>query len=740
MRVRRVAAWLGLVRQADRQRRMSLDRMRVLSLCLAAMLFSAIAAFAWTWQTQRQGAAASAAQALKILELRLDTIGAELQHLAAHPDLQVPSLRCTESLVDALIELSLGSMVIRRVEVVPTPGSPRCGPRGAAPNLHLLKPPSSGLSLELGQDIAMRPHLLYALPHGAALQATLHPNALQLQASEMVDMTAAHKLRIALMTAGAGEYRVWGPRGAKPDTAGTPEASGLLSDKHPLGVSARLIAAPLWQELFINMVWAALLALTGTSMLISLIWRRALLRSRLVHRLARALRKRQFEPFVQPIVRLSDGRCVGGEVLMRWRHPQRGIVGPTEFIEEAERTGLILGMSYLCMSLAAHRLASLSHADPKLYFSFNVTPGQLREPDFERRLAEIFRPDTLRKEQVLLELTERELVDPVAMGKLVALRAAGWKIAIDDFGTGQSSLASIERLPIDRIKIDRAFVSTVNERTVSRPVLDAIIGLARELGVPLIAEGIETRAQWDYLASRGVAYAQGYLMARPMPIPDLLRWWDHHTAQSADSFQSGGAIEQSAQTARAAAPATAVEIEPALQALWQRMASAQGVEQRNRYHRLRRYQQCFIGSQALDWIQRSQGVARAEALRQARALLAVGLVQHVAEEHDFEDGEFFYRLAPQTSVGESRPAPETAAVRQALHRALDLDWTDRRRGLLRHRRCASGRTLVDWIARHYATPRGTALEWANQLMAQGTLRHVFDDQPVRDDASLYRLS
>jgi EAL domain-containing protein (putative c-di-GMP-specific phosphodiesterase class I) len=475
-------------------------------------------------------------------------------------------------------------------------------------------------------------------------------------------------------------------------------------------------------------LWVVAVVLPVLLALVAMVWRRAMLRARLVHRLERALRKRQFVPFVQPIVDLATGRCVGGEALMRWNHPQRGILGPGEFIDEAERTGLIVGMSELTMSLAAHQLAALAQSNPELYFSFNITPDQLRLPGFARRLAEIFNPDTVPRQQVLLELTERDFVDPVAKGQLIALRADGWRIAIDDFGTGQSSLATIESLPIDRIKIDRAFVSSIDERTLSRPVLDAIINLAHELHVPLIAEGIETRSQWDYLAARNVAYAQGYLMSKPLPVADFIRF----------ATQSDRSVAQAPNTA--AKPTQKPVNDQALQALWQQLGSTGGVEVRNRQYLLRTYANCFVGSEALDWIVQQRGVPRSEALRLARAMVAVGLVHHVVDEHDFEDAGFFYRLAPSTQTTPVTPAPEAAALRQALHQALDFPWRDHCVGLLRHRRCATGRTVVDWIVQRYPAPRAHAVAWATQLMRQGALRHVFDDQPFRDDASLYRLS
>ena len=243
-------------------------------------------------------------------------------------------------------------------------------------------------------------------------------------------------------------------------------------------------------------------------------------------RMRQAIRKRRFEPVVQPIVCVDTGHCIGVEVLMRWRHPTRGLLAPAEFIDLAEQTGLIVEMSDIIMRKARDQLAPIVRARPGMYVSFNVTSAQLRDPEFATRATGIFDAVSLAPQQVILELTERELVDPRGMRSLEQLRASGFRIAMDDFGTGESSLAVLQTLSFDRIKIDREFVRTIDSTTTSRPILDTVIRLGRDLGVPLIAEGIETQAQWDYLVARGVQSVQGYLIARPMRIDDFGSWLD----------------------------------------------------------------------------------------------------------------------------------------------------------------------------------------------------------------------
>jgi len=468
------------------------------------------------------------------------------------------------------------------------------------------------------------------------------------------------------------------------------------------------------------------------------------------HRLWLALRKRRFEPLVQPIVDVASGKCVGGEVLMRWEHPVRGLLPPSEFLLLAEETGMIVPMSDLVMIKARDRLAPLTTAHPGLYFSFNIIPAQLRDPAFAERLGQIFDDASLRREHLLLELTEREFVDDSSARALHALRNAGYRLAIDDFGTGHSSLATLESLPLDRLKIDRAFVRTIDDDTVTRPVLDSIIALAHSLGIPMIAEGVETQKQWDYLAARGVQYVQGYLVARPMPTKEFGRWLnarqgtavsttDEHELAADDARTPGSNAAWGA--AQSDITARLSQVDP--ERLVSEMRGVAGIEVGDRMHALMRYPQCFVGTDAVEWLAAHLQVSRRSAVRMGQRLVALGHVRHVVDEHDFQDGHYFYCFTEgATSIPPSADGmnlPELSHVLRAMRSSGGVAVRTRLRALVRYEDCFSGKDACAWLSAHFKVSNSIAVWLGRELMKSGGLRHVFDDRPFAENDELYRF-
>jgi EAL domain-containing protein (putative c-di-GMP-specific phosphodiesterase class I) len=231
--------------------------------------------------------------------------------------------------------------------------------------------------------------------------------------------------------------------------------------------------------------------------------------------------------FFQPLIALGDMRLVGFEMLLRWQHPTRGLLRPDAFVGVAEASGLICdltswgleaaGRSYADLSLAA--LRNVAHAAlPMLHV--NVSGIDLQRSDFMWRLKRALRGCQAPPSQLCLEVTESVLMtDPErARGTLEACRHEGIGVAIDDFGMGYSSLSYLGRLPITSLKIDQSFVQSQVSDATSAKIVQLILALSRELDLDVVAEGIETQAQYEAIAAKGCAFGQGYLFGRPMPL------------------------------------------------------------------------------------------------------------------------------------------------------------------------------------------------------------------------------
>ncbi|HXQ62396.1 MAG TPA: EAL domain-containing protein [Acidimicrobiales bacterium] len=259
--------------------------------------------------------------------------------------------------------------------------------------------------------------------------------------------------------------------------------------------------------------------------------------------LHRALERNEFELHYQPFVDLHTTTMVGVEALVRWRHPTRGLLGPGEFIDLAEDTGLIVPLGYwvigeACRQAAAwQELRNLAGQEAwRLMMSINVSPRQLVERNFASRLVEIVDASGTDRDTILLEVTETTVMrDPEhAIAVLESLRAQGMHICIDDFGTGYSSLSYLKRLPVETIKIDRSFVDGLGENPEDTAIVRAVIGMADSLRLLCVAEGVETTEQVDALRALGCHIAQGFLFGHPLgverlaPFPrdDLSSWAD----------------------------------------------------------------------------------------------------------------------------------------------------------------------------------------------------------------------
>jgi diguanylate cyclase (GGDEF)-like protein/PAS domain S-box-containing protein len=246
--------------------------------------------------------------------------------------------------------------------------------------------------------------------------------------------------------------------------------------------------------------------------------------------LRHGVERREFRNFYQPIVSLQSGAIVGFEALLRWQHPTRGLVEPAEFISVAEETGLIRELGWWALSEACRQLAEWRRLGPAysdLTMSVNLSVKQFLQPNFAEQVAELMRRLELPEGTLKLEVTESSIMtDPAAAVNLLGqLKALGVRLAIDDFGTGYSSLSYLQRFPLDTLKIDRSFTSAITTAVGSGQKEEAIImrsimPLATSLGLDVVAEGVETNEQVEFLMELQCKYAQGFFFSRPIAAND----------------------------------------------------------------------------------------------------------------------------------------------------------------------------------------------------------------------------
>ncbi|HEV2634337.1 MAG TPA: EAL domain-containing protein [Actinocrinis sp.] len=248
--------------------------------------------------------------------------------------------------------------------------------------------------------------------------------------------------------------------------------------------------------------------------------------------LARAITDQTITLHYQPVVELGDGRVSGFEALARWPHAVRGMINPDQFIPLAEETGQILPLGRLLLRQAVTDAAAWNQGGartPPLTIAVNVSIQQFRDPGFADEVIALLEAAGLPPELLVLELTESELMrqhDDQARKTLTMFKDRRVRIAIDDFGTGYSSLSYLRDLPIDLLKIDKSFIANITSSPEQAALVEGIIRIADALELYVVAEGVETQAQWDLLGSTDCAYGQGYLFSRPMPadwIGELLR-------------------------------------------------------------------------------------------------------------------------------------------------------------------------------------------------------------------------
>jgi EAL domain-containing protein (putative c-di-GMP-specific phosphodiesterase class I)/FixJ family two-component response regulator len=251
-------------------------------------------------------------------------------------------------------------------------------------------------------------------------------------------------------------------------------------------------------------------------------------RSYAPERLRHAIDHGELVNYYQPKVNMIDGSVQGMEVLVRWRHPEDGLIFPDDFIGLAEEHALIDDLSFEVLRAALDQARTWQQHGISLQMAVNISMQNLRRLQFPEMVLETIERTGLSPSSVMLEITEsRLMVDPMMpLDILTRLRLRRIGLAIDDFGTGHSSLTQLRDLPFEELKIDRSFVHGAQGNPVSAAILRASLDMARELGMSSVAEGIEDRADWDYLRRAGCDVAQGYFVGRPMPAEDVPKWME----------------------------------------------------------------------------------------------------------------------------------------------------------------------------------------------------------------------
>ena len=235
--------------------------------------------------------------------------------------------------------------------------------------------------------------------------------------------------------------------------------------------------------------------------------------------------------YYQPIARLYTGKMFGFEALVRWQHPERGILEPLDFISLAEETGLIVPLGRWVLGEACRQTrewqikfgGALRGSATSLIVGVNLSGRHLAQPDLVNDVSDTLRNSGLAPSHLVLEMTESMLVhdNRATLERLHALKSLGVRLSIDDFGTGYSSLAYLERFPVDSLKMDRSFIAGLGPDNTKAPLAEAVIGLGRILGLRVVAEGIETREQWDRLRLLGCGLGQGFFISKPVPAAEF---------------------------------------------------------------------------------------------------------------------------------------------------------------------------------------------------------------------------
>ncbi|QSJ18272.1 EAL domain-containing protein [Nostoc sp. UHCC 0702] len=251
----------------------------------------------------------------------------------------------------------------------------------------------------------------------------------------------------------------------------------------------------------------------------------AIARLHLENDLRRAIERREFRVYYQPIVSLTSGSIVGFEALLRWQHPERGLLNPGDFISLAEETGLIIEIGYWTLYEACHQMQAWQlNERPSVLekMHVNLSIKQFSQPNLIKQIEQILHSSGIDHRILILEITESVIMEngDQTTATLSQIQDLGVKISIDDFGTGHSSLARLSSFPISVLKIDKSFISQMDSNSRNLEIIEIIVTLAHKLGIQVTAEGVETKEQVAFIRKLNCEYAQGYFFSPPLDSSD----------------------------------------------------------------------------------------------------------------------------------------------------------------------------------------------------------------------------
>jgi len=238
------------------------------------------------------------------------------------------------------------------------------------------------------------------------------------------------------------------------------------------------------------------------------------------------LRAGQFEPFFQAKVEMATGRIVGAEALARWRHPERGIVSPGAFVGVLEAAGQADTLTWVMLEKSVAAARAWQEQGLTASVSVNLSLTSLSDPTLAERITDTVRREGLDARALILEITETAAMTDVGrcLENLARLRVKGFGLSIDDYGTGYSSMQQLARIPFTELKLDQSFVTNCAANAQHQAIIESSLDMARRLRLKTVAEGVETLADWTFLRDLGCEAGQGYFIAKPLPLGELLRW------------------------------------------------------------------------------------------------------------------------------------------------------------------------------------------------------------------------